>query len=106
MENARQPGLESLPGTCLRIGVVTEFAVIPMQIIAGKCDLPGPVAVCLQRENLRQLPGQDRVFDQHALLAVQPGGAWVEVVTADKADAPVSRQCLGMQAGPGRSPDA
>ena len=73
-------------------------AVGPMQLARVERDAPRVRACGLPVEYLFELHRERLALREHALFAVQPGRAWIEVVAADEERTAVDRERLGMQA--------
>src|SRR5262247_798702 len=91
---------------CLGVLVESLRAVAPLQVLAVQRDLPGALARRLRSEDPFELLRQRLVLDQHALLAVEPGGARIQVVAADEQSPSVDGECLRVQGRAGRSEQA
>ena len=80
-----EPGLEALADGRLRIGVEALAAVAPAAAAVSSvtCQARAP-AVWVAKMRLELRCASTLAVDQHALLAVEPGRARVEVVAADE----------------------
>src|SRR5688572_33396710 len=98
VQDARDPGLEALPGGGFGIAVEGLGPVAPAELVVDQRHLPGALWRRLLGEDRLELPSERRTLEHHALLAVEPGRARIEVVAADKERPPIHRQRLGVQA--------
>jgi hypothetical protein len=76
------------------MGLVVEalLTVGPLQLVCVDVNAPCAVARCLSLEYLFELQCERLALRDHALLAVQPGRAWIEVVAANEERATVDRK--------------
>src|SRR5262245_25907835 len=101
MQDARRPGLETLPGAGLGISIESLRTVAPAQLVVHARHLPGTLRGDLSSEDRLELARERGALHEHALLAVEPGGARIEVVAADEQRPPVYGERLGVQARTG-----
>ena len=90
----------------LRLLARDALVVGPAKFARLARDPPRVGAGGLRFEDRAKLRDQRGTFHQHALLAVEPGRARIEVVAADEQGFLVDRQRLGVQAGAGRAEQA
>src|SRR5205085_1209416 len=97
-QHAREPGLEALRERRLRILATDALVVGPAQFSRLAGHVPGVAARRLRLEDRAKLFDERRALDEHALLAVEPGRARVEVVAADEQRLVVDGETLRVQA--------